>query len=382
VSGAGVAMRIETARARWFALPRAQGHRTRVTEQDSIAVKVCRVLCIFFMGYVHVNPGRDSWPQETPAPLSYLGWVLADILGRASVPALSVLSGYLAVAAYGRRRDWWAYANDRWLVLIVPMIAWNALLIVSSLAIFWLTDAQTAVVQHLGSLEQLTPLLVLDRLTGYHYGSAASALNFLRDLFFCSLLLPPMQWCMHRLGVGTVGLIWLTGMTIGFSPIVMRPHILMFFSIGVYLVSRSDRLVPSTGTVVRLLTTLMLVFALVYFVPSLKADADIDLPGTAFRLLMASALLAASALLSRVSIGRLIARLEPMIYLMYLSHVLVLLLLWGAWQQVFGKDLAWPYAVFFMAAPVVTLVIVHAAHERLLNLPTALQRILVGRTAA
>jgi hypothetical protein len=362
--------------------PGSPGEELRITEQDSIAIKVCRVLCIFFMSYVHVNPGRDFWPQGTSGPLSQLGFVLADVLGRASVPALSVLSGYLAVAAYGRRRSWWAYAKDRWLIMIVPMIAWNALLMVSSLVILWLSDVQTAVIQHLGNLEQLTPLLVVDRLTGYQYGSAASALNFLRDLFVCSLLLPIMQWCIHRLDTAAVGLIWLMGMTIGFSPIVMRPHILMFFSIGVYLVSRSDRLVPSLGTVARLFATLMLVFALVYFVPGLKADEGKDLQGSAFRLLMASAFMVATVLLSRVRVGRLIARLEPMIYLMYLSHVVVLLILWGAWQQVFGKHLAWPYAIFFIAAPVATLVILQKAQKGLLKLPAALQRVLVGKAAS
>ena len=224
--------------------------------------------------------------------------------------------------------------------------------------------------------------LLADRLTGYQYGSAASALNFLRDLFFCSLLLPIMRWCIQRLDIAAVGLIWLMGMTIGFSPIVMRPHILMFFSIGVYLVTRSDRLVPSAGTVAGLFTTLMLVFASIYFVPILQADEGNDLQGSAFRLLMASLFLVATVLLSRVRIGRLIARLEPMIYMMYLSHVVVLLLLWGAWQQVFDKDLAWPYAIFFVAAPVVTLLIVQVVQKGLLTLPVALQKLLVGKASS
>lgn len=353
-----------------------------MTEQDSIAIKVCRVLCIFFMSYIHVNPGRDFWPPGTSEHLSRLGFVLADVLGRASVPALSVLSGYLAVAAYDRRRNWREYAIDRWQIMIVPMIVWNALVIVLSLVIYWLSDVQTAVIQHLGHLEHLTPQLIADRLTGYHYGSAISALNFLRDLFFSSLLLPVLRWCIHRLDIGAVGLVWLMGMTVGFSPIVMRPHVLMFFSIGVYLVTRSDELVPSMGTVARLFATLILVFAVVYFVPVLQANDSMNLQGTAFRLLVATLFLVATVLLGRMNVGRQIARLEPMIYMMFLSHVVVFLLLWGAWQQVFEKNLAWPYAVFFVTAPFVTLLILQFAQKGLLRLPDALQKILVGKISS
>jgi hypothetical protein len=67
---------------------------------------------------------------------------------------------------------------------------------------------------------------------------------------------------------------------------------------------------------------------------------------------------------------------------MYLSHVVVLLLLWGAWQQVFEKDLAWPYAIFFVAAPVVTLLILQLAQKGLLRLPVALQKLLVGKASS
>ncbi|MDP3824275.1 MAG: acyltransferase [Burkholderiales bacterium] len=353
-----------------------------MTEVDSIAIKVCRVLCIFFMSYVHVNPGHDFWPTGVPDHLSVLGFVLADLLGRASVPALSVLSGYLAVAAYDRRRNWWAYAKDRWLIMIVPMIVWNALIIALSAIILWWSGVPTAVIHHLGAIQELTPLRIADRLTGYQYGAATSALNFLRDLFFCSLLLPVLRWCTHRLDVGAVGLVWLLGMTVGFSPVVMRPSILMFFSIGVYLVSRNRQLVPSLGTVARLFTTLMLVFAGAYFVPFLQSHENKELRDTAFRLLMASLFLIATLWLSRMPLGKLIARLEPMIYMMYLSHVVVLLLLWGAWQQVFEKDLEWPYAVFFVGAPVATVLIVQAAQKGLLRLPSALQRLLVGKAAS
>lgn len=63
-------------------------------ENDSLAIKISRVICIFFVSYVHVNPSMDRWVDEVPEKLSIfgtIGTILLDVLGRASVPALSIL---------------------------------------------------------------------------------------------------------------------------------------------------------------------------------------------------------------------------------------------------------------------------------------------------
>ena len=43
---------------------------------DSLAIKICRVLCIFFMTYVHINLGKDNWTGEIPDYLAYIGYFL------------------------------------------------------------------------------------------------------------------------------------------------------------------------------------------------------------------------------------------------------------------------------------------------------------------
>lgn len=58
------------------------------------AIKICRVLCIFFMTYVHVNPGLPAWQGDIPQTTAVLGYGLSEVLGRSSVPALSILGGY------------------------------------------------------------------------------------------------------------------------------------------------------------------------------------------------------------------------------------------------------------------------------------------------
>ena len=351
-----------------------------MTESDSLAIKICRVLCIFFMTYVHVNPGKDSWSGEIPEYLAQLGYILSDVLGRASVPALSVLGGYLAVSAYSRRPDWWIYAKERWQTLIIPLITWNVVIIVLSLFILWLTGAQTSIIRDLLPFNQLTPLLIADRLTGYNYGSATTALNFLRDIFICSLLFPLVLQFIKRLGFAGVGIIWLAGLTIGFAPVIMRPNILMFFTVGIYMAHQSNQLIPTLNTAFKILTTLLIALALVYFIPVLEANYGKNLPNTALRLAVASCFLITAIALSRTKVGKLIARLEPLAYLMFLSHATIMLLFWGAWQKFFGNDLAWPYAVFFVVAPFATLIALLVVHKVLTLMPATAQKILNGKT--
>ena len=351
-----------------------------MTQNDSTAIKICRLLCIFFMTYVHVNPGKDSWIGEVPGYLSQIAYILSDTLGRASTPALSILGGYLAVSAYSRRSNWWMYAKDRWQTLMTPMIAWNLVIILLSICIYLVTGVQDSELKTFPSFEQLTPLLIADRLTGYDYGSATIALNFLRDLFMCYLLLPLILHLFKRTGVVGVGIIWLVGLTVGYSIIVLRPNILMFFVVGIYLALQSDQLIPARSTLFKLLSVLFITSAIVYLVPALAADYSNNVTKTTFRMLVACIFLIASIVLSRVSLGKLIARLEPYAYLMFLSHMTIMLIFWGVWQKLFGNNLMWPYVVFFVLAPFATLVAVIGLHKVLEKTPAPFQKIFSGKT--
>lgn len=259
------------------------------------------------------------------------------------------------------------------------MVTWNLVIIALSFIILSVAGAQTKVIHDLQPFDQVTPLLIIDRLTGYNYGSAAVALNFLRDIFVCSLLLPLMLQLIKRLGAIGVGIFWLTGLTVSFTPIVMIPSIMMFYIAGVYLALQSDRLIPSRETLIKLGIALLLAFVLVYFVPVLSANYGKNVPNIVFRLVVSSGFLATAIALSRINAGRLIARLEPAAYLMFLSHTTIMLILWGIWQKPFGNGLAWPYPIFFIVAPLVTMIIVIGLHNVLTRVPTIVQKILAGK---
>ena len=350
-----------------------------MTVTDSLAIKICRVICIFFMTYVHVNPGKANWTGDVSENLIQIGYILGDVLGIASVPALSVLGGFLAVAAYSRRGSWWLYIKERWQSLILPLITWNAIIIVLSLLIFFLTRAQTSITRHLMPFNQLTPLIIIDRLTGYYYGSATTALNFLRDIFICSVLLPLLIKFIKKFGVAIIGIIWFAGLTIGFLPIIIRPNILIFFTAGVYFGLHNKNLTPSLECTFKLFAALFLAFLLVILIPTFWSSYSKNLSNTAFQLIIVCCFLIGTVALSKSRIGKLIARLEPFAYLMFLSHATIMLVLWGIWQIFFGADLTWPYSVFFITAPFATLIVVIILHKVLANLPHSIQRIFNGK---
>ncbi|HSX90780.1 MAG TPA: acyltransferase family protein [Pseudomonas sp.] len=350
-----------------------------MTPSESEAIKICRVLCIFFMSYVHVNPGLDSFAGELPAHLALLESVFSDVLGRASVPALSVLGGFLAVTAYARRRNWAVYARERWQTLMIPLISWNAVIILLSVLIWLTSGAQTAVLRELPSLQWVELPLLLDRLTAYNYGSATTALNFLRDIFVCSLLLPALLMLLRYTGAAGLALLWLVGLTLGFAPVVMRPAILMFFGAGIYLGLQGSLFRPSLGTLSKLSVALLLPLALVGLAPLFAGEYRDNAADTLSRLLVSGAFLLAAYGLSRVSVDNLLVRLEPMIYLMFLAHASIMLVFWGIWQKAMGSGLEWPYGLFYISAPLATLLAVAMLYRCLAYAPAILQHALTGK---
>lgn len=357
-----------------------------MTEYDSRSIQICRVLCIFFLAYVHVNPGNEQWENIAPLYLYQISRILSETLGHASVPALSVLSGFLAVYAYQRRAKWWIYAKERFLTLMIPMLVWNILIFALSVVIFYVLKSQTSILHSIFAASELTPLLLANKLFSVlQYESMTVAFNFLRDAFVCSLLLPLLVFILRRFGVISILVIWIVGMTYGFWPIVLRPLILMFFVAGVYLALHSNRLVPSLNTLFKLFCAIFIALLLVNYVPTLSAHTgrsslSTDVSGAIFRIIVTSSFLAASVLLSKTEIGKQIARLEPLAYPMFLAHTIIYLILWGVWQNVFGKDLDWPYVVFYVLAPFAALVGTYIICRGLEKLPVRIQKIMLGKS--
>lgn len=247
------------------------------------------------------------------------------------------------------------------------------------MVIWQVSGAQTSVLRDLPRFEWGQIGLLLDRLTAYNYGSATTALNFLRDIFVCSLLLPVLQMLLRRTGFVGLTAVWLFGLTVGFSPVILRPYILIFFCTGICLALQGSLFTPRLAVLGKLLASISVPVALVWLVPAFAAEHSDTARDTLMRLGVSSAFLWASHVLSRFAVGDHLARLEPMIYLMFLSHACIMLVFWGAWQSAFGSDLYWPYGIFYGGAPVATLVVVLVLYKTLALTPAAVQQAFNGR---
>jgi succinoglycan biosynthesis protein ExoH len=351
----------------------------RVSMTTSNQIKVCRVLCIFFMMYVHVYPGLDSLRAELTEPLSSILFFVIDLLARASVPALTLISGFLMVNSL-QRRSALDINKDRLLTILIPMITWNLIAILLCLLIYKVLGHQVGLYKDMQSLSFLS-ILALKILALDNHGATA-ALNFLRDLFVCGLLVKPLVRGVQKGGIGFVVLVWTFGLLVGFAPIVFRRGIPLFFVLGIYFAIRRGHLRFSTSMTIATLLSLIFVSMADYYhvVDEDIYGRHIYLIYSAFKhLVIASSFIIASHLIVSLNWAKIFFKAERNIFLVYLGHSAMFLITMGLWRQLLGTSLENAYLMFFLANPIVFLLAVTLIGPWLDALPRRIQVGLRGR---
>ena len=95
------------------------------------AIAIARVLCIVGMVYVHAwtgLTGPDLAASDHTAQ-GLLRWVLSDLLGKAAVPLLSLVSGWLAAGSLARRGAV-SFVRGKVRTVVLPMVLWNAIAVI------------------------------------------------------------------------------------------------------------------------------------------------------------------------------------------------------------------------------------------------------------
>lgn len=188
----------------------------------SQSLEIARVFCILFMSYVHLH-FFDAGHSASVA-FSIIQAVFDDILGRSSVPLLSVASGFLMVRFFARR-DYKSAVLQRFRTLIIPMMVWNAL------AMILFMDFRDA-----------APLDFLNGLLAVTEPPAQLHLAFLRDLMVLTCLTPLFVYGARRRPVVTALLVAAIYLAQPKIWIVLRTQILFFYVVGVYLAVHADRI--------------------------------------------------------------------------------------------------------------------------------------------
>ncbi|PYE85459.1 acyltransferase [Pseudoroseicyclus aestuarii] len=297
-------------------------------------ISVLRPICIFFMMTVHVNPGFSGQPHDWPMVL--IGTLEVNILGRSSVAALSFISGLL-LAMTAERSTLGDQMLRRLQTVYLPMVFWASLFAALCL-LPALLGAPTSASR---TLQGQGPALILIEGILNLFGEPVSpALGYLRDLAAASVI-TALILRVPRLNPG-----WLLPVILGLAlfdllePLVLRPSILLFMVAGAAFYR--------TGLPLR--------------VPRWAAMAG-----------------AALVLLAHRDIGSRIAQLGEVTYLTFLSHTIVISMLWMVWKGVFGAQTTGLYIVFFLGAPLVAFSVAKLAYGAIDALPPALQTAMRGK---
>lgn len=317
-----------------------------LTENASETIRCVRVIAIFFMMYVHAWPGAtEVLAQFGDGPFGYIARLLISTLGRGSVPMLSIISGFLAVRTLFGGRKPGAFVHKKVNTLLVPMILWSAIALM-----FFLVEAAylgEAGFWDYSALDWANSILSLTA------PPINTPLAFLRDVFVCAMLAIPLVWLFEKsIGIGYVALLAAI-ILVHIDPfhVILRPQILLFFGLGVVVAIQGwGNIIPSWGTVILLVIVDGLVSA------TMDSSSDILLGAKHILHRFTVSILVwklASLIVARQGyLFRLLVKIEPAIFLIFCSHIIVL----GSVSVIVRQFVPGPghmlYPVYFLVQPI------------------------------
>lgn len=337
------------------------------------------------MFWVHVNPGLSNASVISTGELSAMGAVLGGWLGRASVAALSFISGYVMIGAL--RRDTPAgYAVKRFRTIVVPMLVWN-LIYIAAQSLSWALDAS-----------EPRPVFDLAWLateaTGLLGPTANLSLFFLRDLFVAGCIAYALAPVLERAPGAVLACALVLALLDPVAPLLFRPTILLFLLAGLAAAQRRIALgalsrprIAVPGIVLPALLSLALSSQLGEGTQAAGAALDpaqiaAGLANILKRVALVFAVFLVTRWLARGPLRSPLMRLEPGMFTAYLCHVIFIGTLWMVWRGLVGDEHAPSYALFFLAAPFAALAFGQALDAVLRRCPGVLQRLLRGRAYA
>jgi hypothetical protein len=310
-------------------------------------IRLCRVLCIFFMMYVHVSPGLSHASIVSGGELTWLGDLLGHILGRASVATLSLVSGYLLIRT-AASMPISLIARRRFRTLLVPMLVWNLIyyLLLLAKAGFSGTRA-TAALQEDGN-----DLLAL--LTGLTGPTANLSLFFLRDLFVSLIIVRLLVPWLRRFPIPIIAGVCGATLLDLLEPVVFRPSILLFVCAGAIYALKANHLTAWLAPKVLGPSGAALAVGL-FLIQKAQGPVAAEAESLMLRALLTLGTLTLCARLAKTGAGGWLAEFELRIFETYLVHASLIGILWLIWSTLVGGPHDFSYVVFFLGMPLVSI---------------------------
>lgn len=321
----------------------------------SDAISIARVICILGVVYVHAWTGLNGHDLEIArgTPQENLRWLLMEIFGRSAVPLLGIISGWL-VGGSAQTLDWPRHIARKARTILLPMVMWNALaiLFVSGAALLLHLPAPVPV-----SLDWLVQeLFIVSRNPDINV-----QMPFLRDLFLCMVAAPLLVRLPGGALLGVAGAAAFAQLMGWGPPVLMRPAILFFFTIG--MMARrgglADRVAalswPRAAVPFLLLMTVQLYFSLK---AAPGAGLGVGMLDLAVRVAAATCFWRLSWALAASPARAMLLRIEPFAFFLFCSHLILIWLGGPVLGALFGKLGSPLYPAYLIVQPLLVLIAV------------------------
>lgn len=321
-----------------------------VPRELSERVRVARFLCIFFMMFVHVQPGiADNVYDRDAGLFDVVYFVFTRLLGLSSVSLLSVVSGYFIVASL-MKSGVARLILSKLRTLIVPLIAWNALML-ALLAIYGLLTGKWQ------DMPEMSVMGISNALLALTHWPLDVPLWFLRDLFVCCVLSPLLYVGLKRLPIVTILLLIVYTVFGEDLMILQRPQLLLFFGLGMWLrIAAPDT--PTIDRWCRVLTVglvaMVAIFLTIRIDRILLTEMDDTLRltlDTLLRVTMAGGFWLLTGAIRNSAFAALCARLEPYAFFLFCSHAILFNFAGIAFRRVFGNYGSDLFPITFFSLP-------------------------------
>jgi len=340
----------------------------------SAQIGIARSLCILGLVLIHVPPWHIDLgdPPRALAPFDLFFIYAQELFGRASVPLLSVISGYLLVRTTAQL----AYADRlrrKVRTLIVPLLLWNGLAVLLDALALGIVPADMA-----GWANALLALTGAPKI---------QPLYFLRDMFLCAMLYPLIATALRRSVMITLTILALVTVSGVAERLFIGSGPLLFFSFGVAAAQGGLPELPAAR-----IRPYIVVGALV--MAALSTLVQVDMLERPWSLGAGQWLFAVVLMVERI-LGALLfwfaagafARgpwrtaliaIEGYVFFLFCSHVLWLALAWKAFERFGGSYDGSLYPVFFVTAPWSSLAAAIFGAETLRRFSPAVARLACG----
>jgi surface polysaccharide O-acyltransferase-like enzyme len=305
--------------------------------------------------YVHIPPNLMTLTDDV-FHHNFLFQTLSYSVGRTSVALLSIVSGYLLANSSKRFFD---QVGSKIKAIIVPMIIWN---IIAAIALFIVNGG----ILFNGINDGINKIFAI---TNY---PAAGQLYFLRDIFVCFLISPLIFFLVERFGKLSffLLLVFLVGNSLLDldDVLLINSHILLFFVIGIGFSKRFNLLdLVSLNAKKNVLLPSSFFFLLGTIITPVFIDPSfwhLDEGKFTLNALVLIARFPAALLfwylteniLSTDPLRAFLLRYEPVIFVVFCCHLLVIRLIWSVMSSAGITVGSIYHLTLYFAAPLISLV--------------------------